>query len=144
MSDTDRNVVCSTCGKTFVFTAGEQEFYRQKGFLSPPKRCPDCRRERRDRQRVAESQVYRAPAFQSDPSPRARAPGVIYRSPAFREYDVASDRSRNQSKKLTYPATCAQCGTQAQLPFRPVEGKEYYCRDCYRERKGGGSTRLPP
>lgn len=138
MSGTDQNVVCSVCGKTFVFTAGEQEFYQQKGFQSPPKRCPDCRRERRERQRGAESQVYRAPSFQGGPSPSAAAFGGEYRSPAFREYDVASDPTRSQSRRPTYPATCAQCGAETQLPFRPIEGKEYYCRDCYRARKAGG------
>jgi CxxC-x17-CxxC domain-containing protein len=124
------------CGKSFVFTAGEREFYEKKGFLSPPKRCPDCRRERRERQRGSESQVYRSPSFTSGP---AASPGSgEYRSPAFREYDAAADASRERARRPTYPAICAQCGVETQLPFRPVEGKEYYCRDCYRARKGGG------
>ena len=40
----DKTIVCVDCGKEFVFTAGEQEFYKAKGFENEPKRCPDCRR----------------------------------------------------------------------------------------------------
>ena len=28
----DRTLVCKDCGKEFTFTAGEQEFYKEKGF----------------------------------------------------------------------------------------------------------------
>jgi ssDNA-binding Zn-finger/Zn-ribbon topoisomerase 1 len=43
----DRIYTCRDCGQEFVFTAGEQEFYSQKGFLNDPVRCPDCRRARK-------------------------------------------------------------------------------------------------
>jgi DNA-directed RNA polymerase subunit RPC12/RpoP len=42
----DKNLTCRDCGKTFVFTAGEQAFFAEKG-LSDPIRCPDCRRARK-------------------------------------------------------------------------------------------------
>ena len=38
----DKTLNCEECGKDFIFTAGEQEFYEEKGF-TPPKRCPECR-----------------------------------------------------------------------------------------------------
>ncbi len=47
MSFEDRILVCRDCGNEFVFTAGEQEFYAQKGFLNDPVRCPACRRARK-------------------------------------------------------------------------------------------------
>lgn len=40
----DKTLVCKDCGKEFVFTEGEQAFYREKGFENDPVRCPDCRR----------------------------------------------------------------------------------------------------
>jgi CxxC-x17-CxxC domain-containing protein len=43
MSYTDKNLTCRDCGRTFVFTAGEQEFHDQKGFTNTPGRCTDCR-----------------------------------------------------------------------------------------------------
>ena len=33
----DKTLVCKECGKEFVFTAGEQEFYAERGFQ---KRAP--------------------------------------------------------------------------------------------------------
>lgn len=39
----DKTLVCKDCGKEFVFTAGEQEFYAEKGFENEPQRCKECR-----------------------------------------------------------------------------------------------------
>jgi len=39
----DKVLVCQDCGQEFVFTIGEQEFYKEKGFDNEPKRCKDCR-----------------------------------------------------------------------------------------------------
>lgn len=38
----DKTLICKDCGKEFTFTAGEQEFYAEKGF-SEPVRCKECR-----------------------------------------------------------------------------------------------------
>lgn len=38
----DKIIVCKDCGKEFTFTAGEQEFYAEKGFNGPV-RCKECR-----------------------------------------------------------------------------------------------------
>ena len=43
----DKSLVCVDCGSEFVFTAGEQEFYAQKGFTNAPTRCPNCRATRK-------------------------------------------------------------------------------------------------
>ncbi|ADL52572.1 zinc-ribbon domain-containing protein [Clostridium cellulovorans] len=43
----DKTIVCKDCGKEFVFTEGEQAFYKEKGFENEPQRCPDCRRARK-------------------------------------------------------------------------------------------------
>ena len=32
----DKTLICKECGKEFVFTAGEQEFYASKGFENEP------------------------------------------------------------------------------------------------------------
>jgi hypothetical protein len=39
----DKTIVCSNCGEEFIFTAGEQEFYAEKGFNNEPKKCKACR-----------------------------------------------------------------------------------------------------
>jgi CxxC-x17-CxxC domain-containing protein len=43
----DKLLTCRDCGKEFVFTAGEQEFYASKGLQLEPRRCADCRGNRR-------------------------------------------------------------------------------------------------
>ena len=42
MKDTDINLTCRQCGRQFVFTTAEQEFYELKGFTAPS-RCKECR-----------------------------------------------------------------------------------------------------
>ena len=44
----DKTLTCRDCNQEFVFTAGEQEFYKEKGFENEPVRCPDCRRARKN------------------------------------------------------------------------------------------------
>lgn len=60
MAPQDQTLVCRDCGAQFVFTAGEQDFYAQKGFDHPPARCPECRAKRRGSGQAASSS---RPAF---------------------------------------------------------------------------------
>lgn len=43
----DKKIICKDCGKEFVFTVGEQEFYKEKGFDNEPVRCYKCRKARK-------------------------------------------------------------------------------------------------
>lgn len=45
----DQSLTCRDCGKPFTWTAGEQEFYQQKGFTNAPIRCPECRAKKKSR-----------------------------------------------------------------------------------------------
>lgn len=38
----DKELTCRDCGRTFTFTAGEQEFFQSRGF-GEPVRCKACR-----------------------------------------------------------------------------------------------------
>ncbi|WP_196001268.1 zinc-ribbon domain-containing protein [Clostridium sp. 1001271B_151109_B4] len=40
----DKTLTCRDCGNEFVFTEGEQEFYKEKGFENEPTRCAACRK----------------------------------------------------------------------------------------------------
>jgi CxxC-x17-CxxC domain-containing protein len=42
----DRVLKCVDCGVDFVFTAGEQQFFRDKNFKNEPKRCKACKNKR--------------------------------------------------------------------------------------------------
>ena len=85
----DKTLVCKECGNEFVFTAGEQEFYAEKGFENEPQRCKACRDARKNGSRA-------------------------------REY---------------FAATCAACGAEAKVPFKPREDRPVYCSECFAKMK---------
>ncbi|MGR6837080.1 zinc-ribbon domain containing protein [Syntrophomonas erecta] len=89
----DKTLVCQDCGQEFIFTAGEQEFYHEKGFENEPKRCRDCRTARRN------------------------------------------NRSGNRAPREMFPAVCARCGADTQVPFRPVDGRPVYCQECFQAQR---------
>jgi len=43
----DKPLICKECGAEFIFTAGEQEFYAERGFQNEPQRCKVCRDSRK-------------------------------------------------------------------------------------------------
>ena len=45
----DKNIVCIDCDAEFIWTAGEQKFYHDKGLQNPPKRCKECKQAKNDR-----------------------------------------------------------------------------------------------
>jgi hypothetical protein len=48
----DQTRTCVDCDQEFTWTAGEQEFFHEKGFNEPPKRCKECRQAKKaDRER---------------------------------------------------------------------------------------------
>lgn len=48
---TDKNIICRDCGSEFIFSVGEQEFYKEKGFDNEPTRCTSCRKAKKDQKR---------------------------------------------------------------------------------------------
>src|SRR5579871_6114783 len=51
----DKSLTCVECGSEFVFTAGEQEFHASKGFTNEPRRCTNCRANRRQQRGGSDS-----------------------------------------------------------------------------------------
>lgn len=45
----DKNISCIDCGNDFIWTNGEQKFYRDKGLQNPPKRCKNCKQAKNER-----------------------------------------------------------------------------------------------
>ena len=45
----DRTIDCGDCGSNFIWTAGEQAFFRDKQLKNPPKRCKDCKQAKNER-----------------------------------------------------------------------------------------------
>jgi CxxC-x17-CxxC domain-containing protein len=96
MAFAEKSLVCSDCGKSFIFSAEEQEFFATKGYTNEPKRCQNCRQTRRN--------------------------------------TTGGGASRGGPREM-FPAVCAQCGKETQVPFQPRGDKPVYCRDCYNKNK---------
>jgi CxxC-x17-CxxC domain-containing protein len=99
MAFTEKSLVCGDCGKSFSFTAEEQEFFASKGYTNEPKRCPACRQSRRS------------------------------------ERGGSTGGGMSRGPRQMFPAVCAQCGQDTQVPFQPRGDKPVYCRDCYAKQK---------
>ena len=41
----------------------------------------------------------------------------------------------NRQQREMFDATCAACGAETQVPFRPSNDRPVYCRDCYNQNK---------
>lgn len=52
----DIQLTCKDCGKTFTWTAGEQQFFAEKGLTNVPLRCPEDRKKKKSR--AANQQLY--------------------------------------------------------------------------------------
>lgn len=44
------------------------------------------------------------------------------------------------SRRQMYPAVCANCGVETEVPFEPRQGRPVYCSQCYQS-MGAGSRR---
>jgi CxxC-x17-CxxC domain-containing protein len=135
--DGDRTITCVDCGTEFVFTAGEQQFYAQRGFTESPKRCASCRA-RRKAQRQPES--YR-PAFAGAVDD---GDGGGYRSgydgsAAYAGYPGGypgtAPHLRERPQREMFEAICAECGATARVPFRPTGARPVYCSSCFQSRR---------
>jgi hypothetical protein len=52
----DQTRTCADCGDDFIWIVGEQEFFDEKGFTDPPKRCKTCRQVRKNNREQKGSQ----------------------------------------------------------------------------------------
>jgi CxxC-x17-CxxC domain-containing protein len=66
-------------------------------------------------------------------NPRARGPVNVTPPPN------AKAHAGPRPARPKFDITCGTCGTAAQVPFKPLEGREVFCQPCYRARRG-----LPP
>ncbi len=50
----------------------------------------------------------------------------------------------NFGEREMHKATCADCGNECEVPFKPTEGRPVYCKECYskhrKPRFGGGGS----
>ena len=110
----DRSIQCEDCGTEFVHSASDQARYAERGFTNDPKRCRDCREKRKSRQQGG----------------GGRGGG------GGRSFGGGGGGGGGRPRREEFEAVCDSCGITTTVPFKPVEGRPVYCRDCYRSRQG--------
>lgn len=50
---------------------------------------------------------------------------------ASRKQQRSGDSYGYQQRREMYPAVCAECGVNTQVPFQPRQGRPVYCSECY-------------
>ena len=53
-----------------------------------------------------------------------------------------ASRPGDRDKEM-FQATCSDCGKSCEVPFRPVEGRPVFCRDCFAKNAPGAVERPP-
>lgn len=124
---TDRVISCVDCAQEFTFTAGEQEFYAQRGFSEAPKRCAQCRALRKAQRGSAGGS-----AGSGGGSYAGGYGGSDGGSGGSGGYDGGYAERR---PRQMYAATCADCGRTAQVPFQPTGARPVYCSDCFQSHR---------
>ena len=46
--------------------------------------------------------------------------------------DCRKKRRLNNRKKM-YDVVCAKCGANTKVPFKPIIGKDVYCKECFKQ-----------
>jgi len=134
----DKTLVCRDCGNEFVFGAGEQEFFVQRGF-SEPSRCPDCRAARKTSRDSGgyggDRDSYGGGGYGGGRDSGGYGGGRD-------SYGGGGGGRRGGSRgggggqRQMFKVTCADCGVETEVPFEPRSGRPVYCRDCFEKRRG--------
>jgi CxxC-x17-CxxC domain-containing protein len=130
-SQGDKTLTCVDCSQEFAFTASEQQFYADRQF-SEPRRCPSCRAARKASRGSGGGSYSSGGGSYSSGGGSYSSGGGGYgggNSGGYGGYD--------RGPREMFSATCASCGREAQVPFRPTSGKPVYCSDCFRSQRGG-------
>jgi len=69
-----------------------------------------------------EQAFYKEKGFENEPQ----------RCPSCRAAKKQQARGGNSSREM-YPATCASCGAETTVPFKPTSDRPVYCKDCYKK-----------
>ncbi len=156
----DKQIKCLECNKDFTYTAAEQELHKSLGYQNEPKRCNACREAKRQRRpgggAPREGQPAAAPRPPQPPRPpqqqqgggggrrdggRGPRPPRDNNRGGGREQGGGGERIQQNDPGFQprefFLAICAECGKEAQLPFKPAGDRPVYCIDCFAQKRTG-------
>jgi CxxC-x17-CxxC domain-containing protein len=88
-----------------------------------------------------EQEFYASRGFDNEPK---RCPDCRRARKSSRDSgDMGGGSYGGGGERQMYPATCANCGQQTEVPFQPRGTRPVYCRDCYRTMAPSGGGRGP-
>lgn len=100
----DKSLSCADCNQTFIFAAGEQQFFAEKNLTNVPRRCPTCRVNRRlirdgkDTGQCTDVKCEQCGASTRVPfKPTGRKP--VYCIPCFKKQSVPLDAHALEKKE---------------------------------------------
>ena len=97
------------------------------GFVDKSLQCSDCGAEFTFTS--AEQEFFQTKGYTNEPK----------RCSTCRESRKAerygSSGSGYRPRRQMFPATCAQCGKDTEVPFEPRAGRPVYCSECYNKVK---------
>jgi uncharacterized membrane protein YsdA (DUF1294 family) len=103
-------ITCVDCGQTFLWSYGEQRFYKERS-LEAPKRCPECRSHKR---------AVRDPGMRSEVGP-PRPPAA-----ADRRWAEAARKAQPPASRTAPPATARRAPPPPpQTPRRGARAQPY-------------------
>ena len=78
---------------------------------------------------VGEQEFFASKGFTNEPT---RCPSCRRARSSSREGGYGDRRERQ-----LYPAVCAQCGKDTEVPFQPREDRPVYCNECFAAQRSG-------
>ena len=42
----------------------------------------------------------------------------------------------NRGPREMHKTKCTKCGNECEVPFKPTEGRDVFCQDCFRAQRG--------
>jgi CxxC-x17-CxxC domain-containing protein len=45
------------------------------------------------------------------------------------------DRGFSNPNREMHKATCAECGKECEVPFKPTEGRDVFCKECFQKKR---------
>ena len=76
---------------------------------------------------AAEQEFFQSKGYTNEPK---RCPTCRQARKSERNGGVGGGGGGMKQRQM-YPATCAECGKDTEVPFEPREGRPVYCSDCF-------------
>ena len=136
MDYVDKTIVCSDCQAEFVHSAEDQQRYAERGFTHEPKRCAACRAQRKTQGGGGGGGGHGGGGHHGGGRGGHGGGGRGGYGGGGGGRGGFGGGGGGSGPKEFFPAVCAECGKETQVPFKPSGNRPVYCRDCFKSQRG--------